>query len=84
VAGGPPLAARRAADTLLGVTAAAIPLSTTGMEAGVLGLAALSCAALIGKWGVVRRTPLDGVLALFAGVLALSTLASGHPLEASG
>src|SRR5438046_9508526 len=54
------------------------------MEAGVLGLGALSVAALIGKWGVVRRTPLDGVLALFAGVLALSTLASGHPLEASG
>jgi len=81
---GPPLAARRAADTLLGFTAAAIPLSTTGMEAGVLGLAALSCAALVGKWGVVRGTPLDGVLALFAGVMALSTLASGHPLEASG
>ena len=33
-------------------------------------------------WGVVRRTPLDGVLALFFGVCALSTLASGHPLEA--
>src|SRR5438876_827759 len=84
VTAGPPRAARRAADTLLGFTAAAIPLSTTGMEAGVLGLAALSCAALVGKWGVVRGTPLDGVLALFAGVMALSTLASGHPLEASG
>jgi len=84
VAGSPPLAARRAADALLAFTGAAIPLSTTGMEAGVLGLAALSVAALAGGWGVVRTTPLDGVLALFAGVLALSTLASGHPLQASG
>src|SRR5947208_3467639 len=84
VAGSPPLAARRAADALLAFTGAAIPLSTTGMEAGVLGLAALSVAALAGGWGVVRPTPLDGVLALFAGVLALSTLASGHPLQASG
>src|SRR2546425_104214 len=84
VAGSPPLAARRAADALLAFTGAAIPLSTTGMEAGVLGLAALSLAALAGGWGVVRPTPLDGVLALFGGVLALSTLASGHPLQASG
>src|SRR5207244_32938 len=84
VAGSPPLAARRAADALLAFTGVAIPLSTTGMEAGVLGLAALSVAALAGGWGVVRTTPLDGVLALFAGVLALSTLASGHPLQASG
>ena len=84
MAGSPPLAARRAADALLAFTGAAIPLSTTGMEAGVLGLAALSVAALAGGWGVVRTTPLDGVLALFAGVLALSTLASGHPLQASG
>src|SRR5437667_6770470 len=81
---GPPLAARRAADTLLGFTAAAIPLSQPGLEAGVLGLAALSCAALVGKWGVVRGTPLDGVLALFAGVMALPTLAGGPPLDASG
>jgi len=84
MAGGPPLTARRAADALLGLTGASIPLSTTGMEAGVMGLTALSLAAWAGGWGVVRGTPLDGVLALFAGVLALSTLASGHPLEASG
>ena len=84
MAGSPPLAARRAADALLAFTGVAIPLSTTGMEAGVLGLAALSVAALAGGWGVVRPTPLDGVLALFGGVLALSTLASGHPLQASG
>ena len=84
MAGTPPLAARRAADALLTFTAVAIPLSTTGMEAGILGLAALSVAAAAGRWGVVRPTPLDGVLALFAGVLALSTLASGHPLQASG
>src|SRR5439155_1381343 len=31
-----------------------------------------------------RSLWLDGLLALFAGVMALSTLASGHPLEASG
>src|SRR2546426_6188 len=84
VAGSPPLAARRAADALLAFTGVAITLSTTGMEAGVLGLAALSVAALAGGWDVVRPTPLDGVLTLFAGVLALSTLASGHPLQASG
>lgn len=82
--GMPPPAARRAADLCLGLTAASIPLSTTGMEAGVLGLGALSIAAAVGRWGVVRRAPLDGLLALLAGVLALSTLASGHPLEASG
>ena len=84
MASAPPPAARRAADALLAFTAASVPLSTTGMEAGMTALAALSAAALAGGWGVVRRTPLDGVLGLFAGVLALSTLVSGHPLEADG
>src|SRR5439155_1284549 len=31
-----------------------------------------------------RATPLDGVLGLFYGTLAASTLVSGHPLEATG
>jgi len=84
MASAPPPAARRAADALLAFTAASVPLSTTGMEAGMAALGALSAAALAGGWGVVRRTPLDGVLGLFAGVLALSTLVSGHPLEADG
>ena len=81
---GPPPVARRAADVLLALTAASIPLSTTGMEFGVLALGALTVAATVRGWGIVRRTPLDAVLALFYGTLALSTLASGHPLEASG
>jgi O-antigen ligase len=84
VGGAPPPAARRAADALLGFTAASIPLSTTGMELGVGGLAALSVVAAVKRWGVVRRTPLDGALACFYGGLALSTLASGHPLQATG
>lgn len=80
----PPRWARRTADGLLAVVAASLPLSTTGMEAGVMGLGALSVAAVAGRWGVVRRTPLDRVLALFYATLALSTLASGHPLQAVG
>jgi O-antigen ligase len=80
----PPAAARRAARVLLGVTAASIPLSTTGMEAGVLGLLVLTAVALLARWQVVRRTPLDLVLGLFYGTLVLSTLASGHPREATG
>lgn len=80
----PPPAVRRAARALLAFTTASIPLSTTGMEAGILLLGALSAASLGGGWGVVRRTPLDRVLALFYATLALSTLASGHPGEAVG
>ncbi len=76
--------ARRLADGLLVLVAASVPLSTTGMEAGVLVLGGLSLASVAAGWNVVRRTPLDGVLALFYGTLALSTLASGHPLEAVG
>jgi O-antigen ligase len=75
---------RRAADVLLAVTGAAIPLSTTGMQAGVAALGVLALVARGMGWGVVRRTPLDGVLALFFATLAVSTLASGHPLQAVG
>jgi O-antigen ligase len=79
-----PTATRRAADVLLGLLAVSIPLSTTGMEIGVAGLGALTVVAAVRGWPAVRRTPLDGVLALFYGVLAVSTLASGRPAEAVG
>ncbi|HZP41293.1 MAG TPA: O-antigen ligase family protein [Candidatus Binatia bacterium] len=79
-----PRAARRAADGLLLLTAVSIPLSTTGMEVGVAGLAALSAAAAVAGWGVVRRTPLDGALAIFFGTLAVSTLVTGDPRLAVG
>jgi O-antigen ligase len=82
--GGPPPWARRTADVLLALVAASVPLSTTGMEAGVLALGALTAVGAVAGWGVVRRTPLDGALAIFFATLALSTLASGHPLEAVG
>ncbi len=76
--------ARRLADGLLVLVAAGIPLSTSGMQAGVIGLAALSVVAAVARWRVIRPTPLDGVLALFYATLALSTLASGDPLRAPG
>ncbi|HLK10441.1 MAG TPA: O-antigen ligase family protein [Candidatus Binatia bacterium] len=75
---------RRIADALLALTAASIPLSTTGMEGGVLGLGGLTLLAAARGTAVVGRTPLDGVLAIFYATLALSTVASGHPLEATG
>ena len=80
---GPPRWARRAANGCLWFTAATIPLSTTGMQLGVGGLVALSVAAWLSGWGVVRRTPLDTALGLFFGCAALSTLVSGHPLQAT-
>lgn len=80
----PPAWARRAADALLALTVISIPLSTSGMQIGVGGLAALSLVAAGAGWGVVRRTPLDGTLGLLLGVLALSTLASLDPLPANG
>ena len=82
--GGPPLAAWRGARVLLAVTAAGIPLSTTVMQAGVIGLAVLSAAAFVARWRIVRATPLDGALGVLGLVLLLSTLASGHPTEAVG
>jgi len=84
VPGAPPAPVRRAADAVLAFTAGSVPLSTTGMEAGVIALAALAVAAGLGGGRVVRRTPFDGVLIVFYGTLALSTLASGHPLQAVG
>ena len=80
----PPQWARRTADALLAFTVVAIPLSTSGMQIGVLALAALSVVAAAAGWGIVRRTPLDGVLGLLFGVLVLSTLASGDPFHAGG
>lgn len=76
--------ARSCADACLMVTAVGIPLSTSVMEGGVLGLIALTTVGLLSGWSVARRTPLDGVLLLFIGVLALSSLASGHLWEATG
>jgi hypothetical protein len=75
---------RRAADALLALTAVSIPLSTTGMELGIGGLGVLTVVAALRGSSPVRRTPLDGVLAVFYAVLALSTLASGRPLAAIG
>ncbi len=82
--GGPPPAAWRGARVLMAVTAAGIPLSTTVMQAGVIGLAILSAAAFVVRWRIVRATPLDGPLGVLGVVLVLSTLASGHPTEAVG
>ena len=79
-----PPAARRLADVLLAWTALTIPLSISGMEIGIGGLAILSGAAAVRGWGVLRRTPLDAVLGLFFGVLLLSTLASLRPWDAVG
>lgn len=75
---------RRAADALLVFTAASVPLSISGMQIGIVGLVVLAVLGTVLGAGVVRRTPLDGVLGLLFGVLALSTLASGRPLEADG
>jgi O-antigen ligase len=80
----PPPRIRRVADALLVLTVAAIPLSTTGMESGVIGLGVLAALGVAFRWGAVRATPLDTALGVFYGTLALSTLASLHPLEAEG
>lgn len=79
----PPPAIRRLADALLVFTAASTPLSISGMEIGVGALGLLALAGVARGWHVVRRTPLDGVLLLFYGACALSTLASGHVLHAA-
>jgi O-antigen ligase len=75
---------RQAASACLALTAWSIPLSTSGMQIGAASLFVLALVA----WGagvpVVRRTPLDGLLALVLAVFALSTLASGRPLQADG
>jgi hypothetical protein len=74
----PPRAIRRLADALLAFTAASAPLSISGMEIGMAGLFLLALVGLGRPWNVVRRTPIDGALAVFWGVCALSTVASGH------
>jgi O-antigen ligase len=74
---------RRAANGLLVLLAVSIPLSTTGMVVALVGLVAVTLAAWWTGERVVRATPLDGVLGLFVGALALSTLASGRPWEAA-
>ena len=67
---------------LLGFTAASAPLSISGMQIGMVALAVLAAAGVGRSWNVVRRTPLDGVLAICAGALALSTVVGGHVLQA--
>jgi len=75
---------RRAADSLLALTAVSVPLSTSGMELGIAGLGVLTVAAALRRRSPTRRTPLDGVLALFFAALALSTLTTGWPRAAIG
>jgi O-antigen ligase len=80
----PPPWARRTADVLLGVTAACLSLSTTGMQVGAGGLFGLGVVGTLLGWRVVRPTPLDRTLALFFGVLAVTTLAGRGPIDAGG
>jgi O-antigen ligase len=75
---------RRLADVLLALTAISLPLSITGMQIGIIGLAVLAGIAWLAGWELVGETPLNGVLALFFVTLAVSTLVSGAPLEAEG
>ena len=83
-AASPPPWVRRLADVLLAVLAVSAPLSISGMQIPMGALAILALVGIPLRWGIVRRTPLDAVLALFFGVCAVSTLASGHPLQAVG
>lgn len=80
----PPPWARRTADVLLAFIAASTSLSTTGMQAGAIGLIVLTLFAVAAGWDVVRRTPLDVAIGLLLAAFALSTLASGRPLQAVG
>jgi putative inorganic carbon (HCO3(-)) transporter len=75
---------RRAADACLLLVAWGIPLSTSGAQIGAVGLVVLAVAAQRSEHPVIGRTPFDGVLALFFATLAVSTLASGRPLEGAG
>jgi O-antigen ligase len=80
----PPPWARRLADVLLAFTAVSLPLSMSGMQIGIGALFGLAVAMRGLGHAVVRRTPLDGTLAVFFGALALSTLVSLRPWEAVG
>lgn len=75
---------RRLADVLLAFTAVTIPLSISGMQIGIGALFGMALLAPLVGARVVRRTPLDVWLALFLGVLALSTLASLRLDQAGG
>jgi len=75
---------RRAGDVCLGFTAASIPLSTGGMQMGMVALGGLTLVATARGHRVMRSTPLDDVLVLFFGTLAITTLASGDLLPAVG
>jgi len=68
---------RWAATACLALTAWGIPLSTSGMQVGVVALGVL--AALATWWGmpVIRRTPLDEALLVLLGALLLSTIVGG-------
>ena len=68
---------RWAASACLALTAWAVPLSTSGMQIGVVVLAVL---ALVATWmgmPIVRRTPLDEVLLVLLLALAASTAIGG-------
>jgi O-antigen ligase len=68
---------RWAATACLALTAWAIPLSTSGMQ---LGIVALGVLALVATWlgmPIVRRTPLDEALLVLLLALGASTLAGG-------
>src|SRR5262245_12839076 len=54
------------------------------MQLGIAGLVVLAVVASLTGRPVVRRTPLDGVLALCAAAFALSTLLTGPGLHAPG
>ena len=75
---------RKAANGCLLLTAASIPLSTSGMQIGIGALVLLALIARLTGRHVVRRTPLDLLLACVAIAFALSTLASDRPLNAPG
>lgn len=75
---------RRLADAMLAFTAVTIPLSISGMQIGIGTLFGLALLAPLAGARVVRRTPLDAWLALFLGVLLVSTLASLRPDQAGG
>jgi len=79
-----PAALRRTANGVLALTVVSLPLSTSGMQIGIAGLGALALVAHSAGWPVLCRTPLDGALVVFFAALAVSTLVSGHPLEATG
>jgi len=53
------------------------------MEFGIAALGILALLSPLMGESIMGRTPLDGVLLFAAGIFALSSVASGHPLAAS-